>query len=145
VSDVAFNVHLAFTWFMTGLIWFVQLVHYPLMSMAEREGFAAFAARHQRQTTWVVGPAMLIELATAIVLLLQPFEASVRFWLWINLGLLALIWLSTAAIQMPCHFRLSAGFDALQHRRLVATNWLRTLLWSARAVLLSMVSVAMHT
>ena len=30
-------VHIAVTWYMTGVIWFVQLVHYPLMDGVGRE------------------------------------------------------------------------------------------------------------
>jgi hypothetical protein len=47
----------------------------------------------------------------------------------------ALVWLSTAFVQVPLHARLSAGFDTRAHRRLVATNWVRTLSWTARGLL----------
>ena len=33
---------------------------------------------------------------------------------------------------MPCHARLSLGWDEQVHARLVATNWIRTALWTAR-------------
>jgi hypothetical protein len=48
---------------------------------------------------------------------------------------LLLIWCSTAFLQVPMHQRLSSGFDAAAHRSLVKTNWVRTILWSARALL----------
>jgi hypothetical protein len=49
--------------------------------------------------------------------------------------LLAVIWISTAFVQVPCHEQLSQGFDKAVHQRLVWTNWLRTAAWSLRALL----------
>ena len=36
---------------------------------------------------------------------------------------------------MPLHGRLAQGFDAVAHRRLVSTNWVRTAGWSVRGLL----------
>jgi len=36
---------------------------------------------------------------------------------------------------VPLHGRLARGFDAIAHRRLVSTNWVRTGGWSVRGVL----------
>ena len=54
-------VHVAATWFMVGLIWFIQLVHYPLFHGVGTEQWGTYAAAHTRRTTWVVGPAMALE------------------------------------------------------------------------------------
>ncbi|MEQ8850473.1 MAG: hypothetical protein RIB32_01670 [Phycisphaerales bacterium] len=134
MSDWVLLAHAGATWFMAGLIWFVQVVHYPLMGAVGRDGFAAYEARHQARTTIVVAPAMLIELITgALVTIERPGDPVV-----IAAGaLLVGNWFSTAAMQVPCHRRLESGFDALAHRRLVATNWARTAMWSARAVLVA--------
>ena len=40
MADLVLLVHLLATAFMTGLIWFVQLVHYPLMKEVAATGFA---------------------------------------------------------------------------------------------------------
>ena len=122
--------HAATTLAMTGLIWFVQLVHYPLFPMAARPSFTEFARQHQRRTGWVVMPLMSVEAVTAGLLLLRAPGP----WTWAGAALLALVWLSTALLQVPQHRRLARGFDALAARRLVATNWLRTVAWTARAV-----------
>ena len=45
---------LASTLFMTGLIWFVQVVHYPLFSEVEPGDFLRYHAAHPRRTTRVV-------------------------------------------------------------------------------------------
>lgn len=134
----------AATLFMVGLIWFVQIVHYPLFDRVDRADFARFEADHQRLTTWVVAPPMLVELLTALCLLwLRPEE--VPGWsAWLGAGLVVLIWLSTIFGQVPQHNILAHGFDEAAYRALVATNWLRTIAWSLRGVLvLDMIGRAM--
>jgi fatty acid desaturase len=121
------------TLFMTGLIWFVQVVHYPLFGKVGQEVFSYYENVHKTLTTAIVAPVMLIELATSIALLflLGPFQKSFIVG---NLVLLAVIWLSTAFIQVPLHGKLSGGFDLIQHQRLVDTNWIRTISWTIRSI-----------
>jgi hypothetical protein len=128
-------VHLAATAFMTGVIWYVQLVHYPLMAGWPHDQFAAWESDHRARTTPVVLPAMLFEAATAVVLLWQAPRGRARRLL-VAGGLLLLgIWASTFLLQVPCHDLLSRGWDERVHARLVETNWLRTVLWSGRLAL----------
>ena len=136
LAELILMAHAGATWFMVGLIWFVQIVHYPLMGSVSADAFPAFQKAHQRRTTWIVGPAMLIEASSAFMLLWSPTnELSGTPLHWIGLGLLALIWASTFAVQVPLHARLVLGFDRLVWQRLVATNWLRTCAWSARGII----------
>ncbi|MEM9420553.1 MAG: hypothetical protein AAGA25_16115 [Planctomycetota bacterium] len=127
--------HAAATLYMTGLIWFVQRVHYPLMGCVGESGYAHYQREHQRRTGWAVGPAMLIELGCAVTLCLVPQATEPRTIAWVGLALLAILWLSTGLLQVPCHRKLAQGFDRHTHRKLVQTNWLRTVCWSLRGVL----------
>ncbi len=122
------------TVFMTGVIWYVQLVHYPLMSGWPHDDFPQWEAAHREQTGLVVVPAMLAE-GLAAVLILAHRPAGVPMWLAAGgaIGLLA-IWGSTFAIQVPLHDQLATGWDAAAHARLLETNWLRTVLWSLRVL-----------
>ena len=115
---------------MTGLIWFVQIVHYPMFSRVGEREFAEYAKQHARLTSLVVGPLLLIETMSAVGL---AFLSGERIAVWLGLGLVGVIWVSTAVIQIPCHTRLARGFDAGVHRRLVRSNWIRTIAWSARS------------
>ena len=128
---------LAVTWFLAGLIWTIQVVHYPLFAAVGQDRFVAYETSHARLITLVVGPAMLLEVALAgLFLTIRP--AGVPAWLaWVGAGLVGVIWLSTALIQVPAHGRLAEGFDASTHALLVGSNWIRTLAWSARALLLA--------
>ena len=128
-------IHAAATLYMTGLIWFVQLVHYPLLAKVGSASYIEYQRLHERYTGWAVGPAMLIELICGIALVIfTPADVSPVL-AGLGLAMVVLLWLSTALLQVPCHRKLSRGFDPAAHRKLVTTNWLRTALWSARGVI----------
>lgn len=129
----------AATLFMTGVIWIVQSVHYPLFALVGRDGFPEYAQGHQRRITPVVGIAMTVEAVTAVLLLHFTPAGVDRSLLVVGAILLLPIWLSTALLQVPEHRRLSAGFDERAASRLVETNWLRTVLWSTRSALILVV------
>lgn len=123
-----FLTHAAATWFMTGLIWVIQVVHYPLFARVGAAGYREYQMAHQGLITLVVGPAMLVEAAAALLLLLERRDALTLA----GALLLAAVWASTAFLQVPAHNALSGGFDAEAHARLVGTNWIRTIGWTAR-------------
>ncbi len=136
-------VHLAATLFMVGVIWFVQVVHYPLFAKVSSEGFALYSKAHSRLTTYVVGPPMLVEAGTAVALVVRPPE-EVPFSLpLLGLVLLAVVWLSTAVLQSPQHTVLGRGFAADSHRFLVASNWVRTVLWTARGLIVLLMTAVL--
>lgn len=123
---------LASTLPLVGLIWTIQLVHYPLFSRIGSDGFVDYQQEHMRSIGPLVGPLMLLEALVALgLLIIEPgsFPAILGFLL------VLLIWGSTALIQVPCHRLLTAGFDPADHVRLVRSNWLRTIAWSIRGVL----------
>lgn len=128
-------IHLLATTFMAGLIAFVQVVHYPLLARVSPPDFVAYEREHTTRTGWVVVPPMLVELATAVWIVLGATGSEEMMVAWLALGLLGVIWLSTFALQAPAHRRLLAGFDDGVHRRLVRTNWIRTVGWVARVPL----------
>lgn len=130
-------VHAITTWFLVGLIWFVQIVHYPLFAAVGDGAARTYAAAHQRRTSTVVVAPMILEALCAIAVALRaavfgPFLVAA------GLLLLVLIWVSTFALQVPLHNararRLSAGDRSGTVRALVATNWIRTAGWSLRGL-----------
>ena len=120
---------------MFGVIWIVQLVHYPLFAGVGADGFVAYEAAHKVRITWIVFPAMVLELGTAAALVWLRPDAVPPWMVWVGLGLVGVVWLSTAFVQVPLHTALSAGFDGDAHARLVTTNWIRTAAWTLRAAL----------
>lgn len=122
--------------YMTGVIWFVQLVHYPQMNMVGEDGFIAYENRHTKMTTFVVAPPMIFELFSGAWVAMLPPEGVPSWGVWLNAGLIVSLWSSTFLLQVPQHTRLERGFDIRAHRFLVISNWLRTALWSARCILM---------
>lgn len=128
-------VHAGATWTMVGVIWVMQLVHYPLFAQVGPETYATYQALHMQRITWIVGPVMLVELATAGLLAAGYAALVPSVQVWTGLGLLALIWVSTGLVQAPLHGMLTSGFDAYTHTWLVRSNWLRTIAWTLRGIL----------
>lgn len=129
--------HLGTTWAMTGLIWFVQVVHYPLLARLGDAYFRPYHRMHCERTGYVVGPLMFVELSSAAALVyLLGAGTPARTAAWAGLLLLGIIWASTALLQIPQHNRLGAlGPDPATLRALLRGNWLRTAAWTLRAVL----------
>jgi uncharacterized membrane protein len=134
---LAFVASLASSWFMAGLIWIVQVVHYPLFGRVGREGFAVYESAHARLITPIVGPAMLVELVSSLALLAARPRGMPAWAAWAGVALVGIAWASTAFVQVPLHGTLARGFDEDAHARLVATNWVRTIAWSGHAALMA--------
>lgn len=60
----------------------------------------------------------------------ETIEAAVGF------ALVVIVWASTFALQVPAHGTLNRGFNQKAQARLVATNWIRTVSWSLRSLVL---------
>jgi hypothetical protein len=128
--------NLATALFMSGLIWFVQIIHYAMFADVGDSAFTAYHNKHMTRTTWVVAPVMVAEGISGVLL---PFfvHPDLKPLAWLALALLLLVWLSTFAMQVPRHKQLHReGFDAVCCGRLCETNWVRTLGWTARAIVL---------
>lgn len=129
---------------LVGLIWTIQLVHYPLLSSVGGASFEQYHDQHTRRMTWLVGPLMPTELLASIWIVLAPPAGVSPTLAWMGLGLVLLIWGITAFVSVPAHQRLAQGFDLEAHTRLVQTNWIRTIAWTARGALAIWMIVA-HT
>jgi hypothetical protein len=128
--------HLAATLFLVGLIWVVQVVHYPLFAHVGAAEFHEYWRGHTRLITWLVAPSMFAELVTGGLLFAVRPPGLSQPVLVLTFGLLLVNWLSTWLVQIPLHERLGRRFDPAAVRRLVLTNWARTAAWTLRGVLL---------
>lgn len=132
-------VHFAGTWMLVGLIWVIQVVIYPQFLRIGEKEFVRFHFGHCLRIGLLIAPLLVVELVTAVALLYQghrepAFIASV--------SLIPVNWLSTLIFQAPAHVRLMGGFDAVVIRRLIGSNWLRTVTWSARGILIGIAFLA---
>ena len=135
-QQLAIQLHLFSTLMMTGVVWFVQWVHYPSFRFVDTAKGSEAAQFHQVKTGLLVIPLMLVEMGTAVLLMSSSWVAQYGSYLWINLGLLFLIWAVTFLKMVPLHRQLADQFDKDIVSSLISMNWVRTILWTVRAVLL---------
>ena len=126
-------IHLSLCLFMTGLIWLIQLVHYPSFAFVEENNFSQFESFHTQRISLIVMPVMIAELISGLYLL--PSNASTPLFM-TSLVILGIIWASTFIFSVPCHYQLNNGKNNKVIKRLVLTNWPRTIGWSLRSGLL---------
>jgi hypothetical protein len=126
-------VHAAATWALVGMIWTVQIVHYPLWAEVRGDAFREYHARHMLRMTMMVGPFVVTEFLTAAALLICGARGG---WLLVSFAPMVVNWVSTFFVQVPLHAKLAMGFDAEVHRRLLRSNWWRTAGWTFRGVCL---------
>ncbi len=128
--DLIFLINIVCSVFMTGLIWYVQTVHYPSFRFIEETRFQEFHNLHSSKTGFIVMPVMICELVTSGIL--SWFNG------WVSLHtmgfyLVLAIWLSTFLLSVPAHAKLNNSKNAEVIDRLVSTNWIRTILWSLKS------------
>lgn len=136
MTVVLFVAQVGSTLALLGLAWYVQLVAYPLFALVGDPAFQGYHAAHVRRVTWVAAPLMLLELGSAVGLVLARPGFVPEAVAWLGAALVGAVWGSTFLLQVPAHDRLAAGLDAALVARLVDTSWVRTLAWTARAGLL---------
>jgi hypothetical protein len=128
--------NLVLTAFLTGLIWFVQVVHYPIFLKVKEADFALFHKAHTTTTSYVVVAPMLLELGLSGWMLLYSFPGFPAWLPWLAFGLVLAVWLVTFQVSVPLHNQLEREYSKAAITRLVNTNWLRTFLWTSRLALL---------
>jgi hypothetical protein len=131
--DLLFFLNVISAFLLTGVIWTIQIVHYPSFHYIDKISFTNFHHFHERRISIIVMPLMLIELTTSTVLYINNMSSIVFA---LNLLIVVLIWCSTFFIQVPIHSILSQKKDKKLIEKLVNTNWIRTFLWSMRMLLI---------
>ncbi|MBU0943061.1 MAG: hypothetical protein KKE53_01295 [Proteobacteria bacterium] len=106
------------------LIWLVQLVIYPSFTYTEKKSFSDWHARYTALIGLIVSPMMLTQVGIELFFFTEEVHR-------LRILLIGLAWLATFSLSAPCHFRLHRqGKDSAIIKRLISTNWTRTLLWS---------------
>jgi hypothetical protein len=136
-------------WAMTGVIWVVQLVHYPAFAAVERGPadveWRRFGDHHRASMSLVVGPFMLVEGVTGLWLLADPPADVGRLLPFVAAILMAVAYGTTAFVSVPLHARLTERFDTDAHGRLVSTNWIRTGAWTIRGGVVGVIALVALT
>ncbi|CAN5588139.1 hypothetical protein BH10ACT8_BH10ACT8_10560 [soil metagenome] len=109
----------------TGFQWTIRLVVYPQFTEVPDTAFARYERMHQRRVSVAVGPLFVSWGVAALALLARPPAATARLVPLVAALLVGLVLAVTAFGAVPLHSRLSEGFDAAVHRRLLAVDGVR--------------------
>ena len=132
-----FLIQLVASAFMTGFVWFAQIIHYPLLLKVDSGSFSEYQKENLFRSASVAIPMMCLEGVTAFWLVYSVASTS----LVVNFALLVLIWISTLLLEGPTHLSLLKKFNRELVLHLIKFNWIRTILWTVRMILLLIVLV----
>jgi hypothetical protein len=143
-----FLVAFALVFYGNGAAFIESFVNYPSWRLIGSDEFTQF---HRfigpRVLAFLVAPALVGTLFTILMLWFRP-PAVPRWAVWVAIVLQVIVWVSTATIQLPIQFELSAqGLSLPLIERLIETSfWLRRIPSTAAAALfLWMGSKTLHT
>jgi hypothetical protein len=112
------------------LIWLIQLVHYPSFAFYDNSRFSEGMIHHQRWISVITIPMMVCEMGLTLLIFFKYQNVHAV----IGLALLLIVWVSTFSVQVPLHKKLSHNKDLSLIRKLVTTNWVRTVAWSFKFI-----------
>lgn len=108
------------------LICLVQVIIYPSFDYLETENFKTWHIHYTRVISFIVVPLILLQIGVELYHALVAAEP--RWWRALLIGV---VLIATFSLSVPCHKKLqSMGKSVVIIRKLVLTNWIRTLLWT---------------
>ena len=115
-----------------GIILVTQFITYPSFLSVSEHKFYHFHNKYVNRISFIVIPFMIFELFSLgyISYILNDFLLIK------SLIILLSIWLSTFIIMVPLHNKLSLNYEKEIVVKLINYNWLRTILWSMKLVLI---------
>ena len=130
--EILSDIHFLSTSLMVGIIWVIQLLHYPTFHFIEESDYVEFQHFHMQRISFIVVPVMIIELLSGFMLVYY-FRSNLLI---LCLIILLVIWLITFVFFTKLHQSLLGGYDKIIVDKLVQINWSRTVLWSLRLIIL---------
>ena len=125
-------IHLISTSLMVGIIWVIQVVHYPSFHFIGNSRYISFQKFHMERISYIVIPVMLVESISGFLLIYDELNLI----LLISMVLLLSIWMLTVFFFASVHQKLVGGYQVGMVAKLVKINWVRTLFWTLRLLFL---------
>lgn len=140
-STIILISNLVLSAFLTGLIWVIQVVHYPLFLRIEPDDFRAYEQSHQKRISLIVAPVMMVDMTLSLLLVFTKYMDNAQAYLIVAFALNLAVFASTVFIFSPIHQKLGKNHDRTMIRKLVRLNIMRTAMWTARTILLLVVTI----
>ena len=134
-DNIVINIHFASTAVMVGVIWVIQLLHYPTFHYIEKNNYSQFQKFHMNRISYIVIPAMVIEMLSGIMLVIINDDFIISF------SFLVCIWIITFVFFTNIHQRLLSKYENTAVEKLVNLNWIRTAFWTVRLVILFIINI----
>ena len=130
--DTLYFIQIVCNSYLVSLVFMTQFITYPTFLHIDKDKFSEYHRKYVNNISFIVAPVMLIELLT--LLLIAYFSKD--FLIIKSLILLLVIWLTTFFIMIPSHNKISKIFNKKEINRLINYNWVRTILWSFKLLLI---------
>jgi hypothetical protein len=139
---IAFVVTLGLTLYMTGMIWSMQILEYPLFALVGPKEFPTYHRRHNRGLpVFVILPSVAALVSAVVLIFTRPAHLS-QWSPFVVAALDLVVVVVTAGREAPLHAKLDReGYSQPVIRQLVQGNWIRTMLWTANGLLLLALTV----
>lgn len=122
--------------FMTGIIWFIQFVQYPLLNHISSFDFSCYFKKYISRISWIIYSVMIFEIFFALWLSFMPLQSKLQIPVLITYILLALASLNTFLIQTPLNQKLQIGFDKTLLSKILFYNRIRLFSCALRTMIL---------
>ena len=133
MPDDLLTTHLTSTSIMVGIIWVIQLVHYPSFKYVKDSDYIIFQKYHMSNISYIVFPSMFTELITSLLIF---FSGEKSFLFMLSMICISLIWVITGVLFTKFHSTLQKGKDLKMIEKMIKANWIRTLLWTMRLIMI---------
>ena len=130
--DTLYFIQIVCNSYLVSLVFMTQFITYPTFLDIDKDKFSEYHRKYVNNISFIVAPVMLIELLT--LSLIAYFSSE--FLIIKSLILLLVIWLTTFFIMIPSHNRISKSFNKKEIISLINYNWVRTILWSFKLLLI---------
>ena len=130
--DTLYFIQIVCNSYLVSLVFMTQFITYPTFLHIDKDKFSEYHRKYVNNISFIVAPVMLIELLT--LLLIAYFSKD--FLIIKSLILLLVIWLTTFFIMIPSHNKISKSFNKKEINRLINYNWVRTILWSFKLLVI---------
>ena len=130
--DTLYFIQIVCNSYLVSLVFMTQFITYPTFLHIDKDKFSEYHRKYVNNISFIVAPVMLIELLT--LLLIAYFSKD--FLIIKSLILLLVIWLTTFFIMIPSHNKISKSFNIKEIKSLINYNWIRTILWSFKLLVI---------
>ena len=130
--DTLYFIQIVCNSYLVSLVFMTQFITYPTFLHIDKDKFSEYHRKYVNNISFIVAPVMLIELLT--LFLIAYFSKD--FLIIKSLIILLVIWLTTFFIMIPSHNKISKAFNEKEINRLINYNWVRTILWSFKLLVI---------